>query len=399
MNTPTNPDLSEEGLRRLLAQADPAIGSEPPSDGLLERVRADAAFFAAQRDPAGASLGAGRPAPNLSAPGAVSPPSFARRHWPGLLLAAASVATLALAAGTIVPGLLNGGSDASTAAVSGLASADEATGRTGESAAGQSSTGSADTAAKTTTQYLVRSGSLLVGADDIAAARDSFVAKVTATGGRVTSESIVSRGGGELPAVSDSSALTYPYPYPSGPGVWLSVEVPAKAYESTIEAARKLGEVVQMQQSSYDVGTQVADVDARVEALESALARLKALMNRAKDVSDVIALEKAISDRQADLDSLKAQQRELSNQTTMSRISLALMSPRDARDAVDPQPHRTWWESFLEGLGQLWTWLGQALLLASPLLAAGAVIVWVRRRQKRRQTAPAPAGPPDSAAR
>lgn len=391
MNTPNNLDTGDQGLRRLLAQADPAIGAAP-SPELLDRIRTearDAAFEAPLTSQTPANVDREAWAPSPTAPGpAVARPSFVRRHWQGLVLAAASVATLALASGVIVPGLLNNaGSDSAT---SGARTSVETSDAAGAALAKGRSTTATPTAASSAPQYLVRSGSLLVGTDSVTAARDSFVASVVAVGGRVTSETIVTAGASSGPGIgvvgaNAGSDVAYPYPYPSGPGVWLTVEVPAKSYESTIAAARKLGEVVQMQQSSYDVGAQVADVDARVAALESSLARLKSLMNRAKNVSDVIDVEKAISDRQADLDSLKAQQRELADQTSMSRISLALMSPEDARDAVNPQPHKSWWESFLEGLGQLWAWLGQALLIASPLVFAGGIVVWVRRRQRRRR--------------
>jgi cell division protein FtsL len=173
-----------------------------------------------------------------------------------------------------------------------------------------------------------------------------------------------------------------------------------------MEAARDAGEVVQMQQSTYDVGAQVADVDARIKALEASLVRLTALMDEAKDITDVITLEQAISQRQSELDALKAQQRDLANQTAMSQISLTLMSPDDAQNSVDPQPQQTWWESFLDGLSQFWSWFGSALLIISPLLIAMGIIAWVRRRRTRRaapttpqtpQPAPAPAGAPEAA--
>jgi hypothetical protein len=144
-----------------------------------------------------------------------------------------------------------------------------------------------------------------------------------------------------------------------------------------------------MQQSTYDVGAQVADVDARIKALEASLLRLTALMDEATDITDVITLEQAISQRQSELDALRAQQRDLENQTAMSQISLTLMTPEDAQQSVDPQPEQTWWESFLEGLSQFWSWFGQALLIISPLLIAMGIIAWVRRRRSRRTAAPA----------
>jgi hypothetical protein len=359
-----------------------------------------------------------------------------------MLMAAAGVATLALAAGSVLPGLAAGSSSDSTASVSasdtagggapGALDTGKATAVDGSVAAPEANrdaavpsealsptTGTTGTTsvpgADTTDEALVRSGSVLVGSEDPEAARDAFVATILGMGGRVTSESVVTEGGngvqpyGPEVAMSRDMGVSYPYPwYPSGPGIWLTVQVPVDDYDQAMEAARDAGEVVQMQQSTYDVGAQVADVDARIKALEASLVRLTALMDEAKDITDVITLEQAISQRQSELDALKAQQRDLANQTAMSQISLTLMSPDDAQNSVDPQPQQTWWESFLDGLSQFWSWFGNALLIISPLLIAMGIIAWVRRRRTRRaasttpQTpqpaqAPAPAGAPEAA--
>jgi hypothetical protein len=424
MNTQSTEDRADEALRALLAQADPEAGApQPEPTHLLDRVRAAAA--------------AAEAAPTGSAPeGVVSPPvplaehrSFTQKHWQGMLMAAAGVATLALAAGTVLPGLSSGGGSDSAASI-GVSD----TAGTGESLAGAAtdkgagvdgSVGAPEAArdaavsseamspntgatgavpgADATDEALVRSGSVLVGAEAPEAARDKFVATILAMGGRVTSESVVTDGGGGVqpygPEVSMSRdmGMSYPYPwYPSGPGIWLTVQVPVDDYDEAMEAARDAGEVVQMQQSTYDVGAQVADVDARIKALEASLVRLTALMDDATDITDVITLEQAISQRQSELDALRAQQRDLANQTAMSAISLTLMSPEDAQSSVDPQPQRTWWESFLEGLSQFWSWFGQALLIISPLLIAMGIIAWVRRRRARRAASGTPQSPQPS---
>ncbi|HSO04780.1 MAG TPA: DUF4349 domain-containing protein [Candidatus Limnocylindrales bacterium] len=418
MNTQSTEDRADEALRALLIQADPEAGApQPVPTHLLDRVRAAAAS-------GDAPVTAGAPADPPSTPTSLTEhPSFLARHWQGMLMAAAGVATLALAAGSVLPGLTVGSGSDSTASIG---VSDSAGG--GESMAGASEDKAAldgsvsapemagDAAvpseatspttgvrgADTTEEALVRSGSVLVGTEDPEAARDTFVATVLAMGGRVTSESVVTEdsGGGIDPYVADSLAasrdmgMSYPYPwYPSGPGIWLTVQVPVEDYDEAMEAARDAGEVVQMQQSTYDVGAQVADVDARIAALEASLLRLTALMDEATDITDVITLEQAISQRQSELDALRAQQRDLANQTAMSQISLTLMSPEDAQNSVDPQPQQTWWESFLEGLSQFWSWFGQALLIISPLLIAMGIIAWVRRRRAHRtaQTTPQPA--------
>ena len=360
MNTQSTEDRADEALRALLAQADPEAGATQPEPAhLLDRVRAAAATGAT---PAAGSA----PADSESALTSLTEHrSFTEKHWQGMLMAAAGVATLALAAGSVLPGLAAGNSSDSAASVGvsdtaggseALAGAvtDKGTGVDGSvgapeaarDTAGSSEAMSPDTGtsaavpgADTTDEALVRSGSVLVGTEDPEAARDEFVATILAMGGRVTSESVVTEGsgGGAQPygpemSMSRDMGVSYPYPwYPSGPGIWLTVQVPVDDYDKAMEAARDAGEVVQMQQSTYDVGAQVADVDARIKALEASLVRLTALMDEATDITDVITLEQAISQRQSELDALRAQQRDLANQTAMSQISLTLMTPDDAR--------------------------------------------------------------------
>ena len=427
MNTQSTEDRADEALRALLAQADPEAGAPQPEPAhLLDRVRA----ATAAGDPSAGSP----PEVSVSDPTSLAEHrSFTQKHWQGMLMAAAGVATLALAAGSVLPGLASGGSSDSTASVgvSDVAGGAPAGVGTDKGTALDSSVGAPEAARDTavsseamspntgapaavpgatnTDEALVRSGSVLVGSEDPEAARDEFVATILAMGGRVTSESVVTDGGGGVqpygPEVSMSRdmGMSYPYPwYPSGPGIWLTVQVPVDDYDEAMEAARDAGEVVQMQQSTYDVGAQVADVDARIKALEASLVRLTALMDEATDITDVITLEQAISQRQAELDALRAQQRDLENQTAMSAISLTLMSPEDAQNSVDPQPQQTWWESFLEGLSQFWSWFGKALLIISPLLIAMGIIAWVRRRRSRRAgstppPAPQPARTPETA--
>ncbi|MDQ1249719.1 MAG: hypothetical protein QG597_4095, partial [Actinomycetota bacterium] len=385
-------DRADDDLRALLATADPTAGSPATvPTGLFDRVAAEIAD--------GHGGAAGSPAGGAG--------SWPGRHWQSLLWAAASVATIALAAAMLVPGLVaSGGADQATVtrgnaemAVPGSAGDSAAVAPVDPGAPMADSTG-APTAGDATTSApaLARTATMLVGSDDIDAARDGFVAEVTAMGGRVMSESVVTAGGDAtdvMPADStvSSDAMypgSYPYPwYPTGPGVWLNVEVPVAQYDRAVAAAQASGQVVRLEQSTTDVTAQKADTDARIAALEASLARLTALLAQATSVSDVVAVEAAIATRQAELDSLRAQQTELANQTQMSRISLTLMSPEDATASIAPSAPTTWWDSFLAGLSQFWAWLGRALLIVSPLLLAAAIVGWARRRRKRAE----PEGP------
>lgn len=313
--------ITDEQLREQVAQADPAAGQRAPD--VLGRVAADR-----------------RPRPVLRP----------------LLLTAAAVIAMVLVGNAVIPQLLPAGQSDSVSTVTGQAAPES-------EAMTEQVPDSADRV-ESQQQAMIRTASIISGTQDPSASADQFLQAVESLGGQVLSQTVVTEGSGRT-AIQTDSAM--PTPYPTGPGVWLTVQVPADQYDQALAAARETGQVVRLEQSAEDVTAEVTDTDARVRALESSLARLRTLMDRAQSVSEVISVEEAISQRQADLDALRAQQRELRNQTQMARVSIALMSPSDAAAAVGQPP---------TGNSALrWT-LGLALVAG--LTIAG---VWAMRRR------------------
>lgn len=150
-------------------------------------------------------------------------------------------------------------------------------------------------------------------------------------------------------------------------GAELVLRIPAERLTATLERLKELGEVEELQLSSSDVTREVQDIDARVTALRSSITRLLALQDAAATVEDLIALETAISDRQAQLESYEAQQRSYAEQVGLSTVTLVLGSTEVA--PVD-EP-----DTFLSGLVTGW----EALLgFGSGLLVViGVLLPWV----------------------
>ncbi len=151
-------------------------------------------------------------------------------------------------------------------------------------------------------------------------------------------------------------------------GAELVLRIPASRLTSTLEELKLLGEVEELQLSSTDVSREVQDVDARVAALRSSITRLLALQGQADTVDDLIDLESAISDRQAQLESYEAQQRALADQVSLSTITLVLGSPEVAPPDDEPA-------TFLTGLTAGWEALvafGTVLLVIT-----GALLPWI----------------------
>ena len=147
----------------------------------------------------------------------------------------------------------------------------------------------------------------------------------------------------------------------------LVLRIPADKLTATLGALRKLGRADQVQIDSTDVTTQTQDLDARITASRATIVRLLQLESTATDTTNLIAIETAIGDRQADLESMEAQQRGLADQVSMSTITLQLRS-----DAAAPpiKPADFW-----SGLGTGWT--AFTGFWAAVLVAFGVLIPWL----------------------
>ncbi len=161
--------------------------------------------------------------------------------------------------------------------------------------------------------------------------------------------------------------------------VRLGLQVPTYRFDATVKALSDLGTVRQRAIRTEDVTTEVADVDSRVESAQAALTRIRALLDRANSLGSVIRLESELSERQADVESLLAQQRALAGQTRLATIDLELTTERRPEPKPDEEVED---KGFFAGLAQGWDALRGFLLGLStavgvllPFAAVTAVLV------------------------
>lgn len=221
---------------------------------------------------------------------------------------------------------------------------------------------------------VVTTGYLYVTAEAPLDAADEAVTIAERAGGRVDARQEFAPSGGDAG------------------GAELTLRIPAERLTATLDELEALGEVEELSLGTVDVTREVQDVDARIAALRSSIGRLLDLQGGAGSIEDLIALETAISDRQAELESLEARQRSLSDQVSLSTITLTLGSERVA--PVD-EP-----DTFLTGLIAGWESLvafGSGLLVVLGVLLpwlvllgviALVVLALVRRARRRRAVAP-----------
>jgi hypothetical protein len=174
---------------------------------------------------------------------------------------------------------------------------------------------------------------------------------------------------------------------PSRTRATLVLRVPTDKIDSVIDRASAEGAVVRVTSDEQDVTETVVDVDSRVKSAEASVERIRALLSEATTIGEVVRIESELARREADLESLLAQQRALADQTALATLTVTVLAP----DAVGPAPEdetgflaglERGWEALvgvvvvaLTTLGVLLPFLVVALIVLTPLAAA-----WRRRR-------------------
>ena len=266
--------------------------------------------------------------------------------------AALAIPVLLLVA--LIAGCGGRGSTTATGPAGGSAGsrADEKTsgGSTGSSDASPGSPLVAQQAAVTTamTRSVISTGQLTLHSSSIDKARADVMRLVASWNGAVADEQTNSDDHGRI---VDST---------------MTLRVPTARFSEAMTEIGRVGKVEQQSRKSEDVTTQVIDNDARVRAAERSIRQIEVLLGRARQLSDIIAIESDLARRQADLDSLRSQQAWLDDQTSLSTITVYLTRHGDRT----PRTHEA--RGFLAGLEGGWSALEGATVLV--LTAVGVVL-------------------------
>ncbi|TQK51271.1 uncharacterized protein DUF4349 [Streptomyces sp. SLBN-118] len=178
------------------------------------------------------------------------------------------------------------------------------------------------------------------------------------------------------------------------------LRVPQEKYDEVLAELAGAGKLLSRKADAKDVTDQVVDVESRIATQRASVNRVRALMDRAAKLSDVVTLEGQLSSRQAELESLLAQQAALKDRTALATITLSLSEPEKEEHRQDDDP------GFLDALGGGWDalvatgrWIAVAFGAVAPFAAVLAALYalwrWVLRpRLPRRPAAEATATAP-----
>ena len=216
-------------------------------------------------------------------------------------------------------------------------------------------------------EQVITTANVFVEVKSLDAAVDEVVDLTQAADGTIDAQSIYRQNG-------SASAM-------------MTVRVPSDGLTSFLADIEELGTVRSTDINSQDVTLEVIDIQARITTLEGSINRLRELQQQATSVSDLVAVEAELANRQSELESLTARRDYLANQVELSTAYLTL-SEEETGPATSPD--------FLGGLQRGWDALltlgagvvtGVGFLLPIAAVVAMSIVVVlgiVRVRRSRR---------------
>lgn len=204
-------------------------------------------------------------------------------------------------------------------------------------------------------------------AEDPSNAADEIATKAQASGGYVESLNVSDATTGNTTR-SDDARIT--------------VRVPASGLAEFLRDLDELGTVGATDISRDDVTAETTDLRARIASLETSAERLRVLISDAATTADVLAAEDALAQRQAELDSLRAQEKAFSDDVALSSATITISRPGQSV-AAEPEGFgdglATGWNALLVTLNGVVIGLGFLL----PWLAVAAVVIVIVRAARR----------------
>ena len=187
-----------------------------------------------------------------------------------------------------------------------------------------------DSTQQDTGEKLVYRGSLNIQTKDYGTSSSKLRAMVSEYGGLIESEEEYEEG--SYYTGSETKKLWTLY---------TTVRIPTDKCQEFMSGSAEIGNVVSRSSSAENISRRYNDVSAQIEALEKQQTRLLEMMDEAKTIEDMIAVEDRLSEVQYQLNSLKTSRESMDTDIAYSTINVTL---REVRVYAEVS------ESFLERL-------------------------------------------------
>ncbi|SDI66964.1 protein of unknown function [Actinokineospora alba] len=218
---------------------------------------------------------------------------------------------------------------------------------------------------------LVRTATIVLVTPDVRDSAERARAIVVATGGYT----------GQADVGSRSATMT--------------LYVPSDKLDDTLGklSAPELGKEESRSQAAEDVTEQIVDVESRIQTQRASLERVRALLGRAQQISEIVQLESEVTRREADLESLLKRRERLAGSVAMSTVTLRLSRDSAPAPVADDDTLlgalAGGWKAFVDTT----SFVVRAVALVLPFAVVLGVPAYLLWRRWRRSARPAQAQP------
>lgn len=208
---------------------------------------------------------------------------------------------------------------------------------------------------------IIRNGELRFEVDDLGVARSSVLQRVKDQGGYVE--------GDERGDWGRSVTLT------------LRVRIPAERFDAFVQELQGLGKLEHQNISATDVTSEWVDVEARLEAKRAVEKRYLELAAQAKNVPEMLEVERELGNVRGEIESMEARMKSLGDRVAMSALTITCTKQQALSERFSPQ----FGVAFKEGWNNL---LRFAVMLANlwPFVILSVVVIWWWRKRRARRS-------------
>lgn len=178
----------------------------------------------------------------------------------------------------------------------------------------------------------------------------------------------------------------------------LVIRIPAQELNAFLSHLSGAAHVVSTSETVDDVTLYYIDVDSQLKALRTEEERLLAMMEKAENLADLLAIEQRLTQVQQEIQSVTSQLKALDSQIEYATIHLSISEVVEYTPVEEETPWQQIGSGFVDSLSDIWDGfvsLFVFLLANSPRLVlwggiVTAVILLIRRSRKRRKAKKTP---------
>jgi hypothetical protein len=163
----------------------------------------------------------------------------------------------------------------------------------------------------------------------------------------------------------------------------VSFRVPVDAFEPVLRELKALGTYRGEQSSTKDVTNQYIDLNGQLAAWRAQERVYLRLLDRAKSVADVIAVQNQLQQVQSNIERLQGQLNHLEDQSSFSTIVLQLTEPGAAGPAEPAGRLARAWATAVNGLGVMAAAVLVGVVWLTPLVVVAGLVLFGLRALRR----------------